>query len=43
MKARLRKTLLQSLMIERHLTREQVIEVLDRRGRDMGVRDFSLS
>src|SRR2546421_9983040 len=30
-------------MIERHLTREQVIEVLDRRGRDMGVRDFSLS
>ena len=43
MKARLRKTLLQCLMIERHLTREQVIEVLDRRARDMGVRDFALS
>src|SRR5436190_24392048 len=43
MKTRLRKTLLQSLMIERHLTREQVIQVLDRRARDMGVRDFALS
>ena len=43
MKTRVRKTLLQSLMIERHLTREQVIEVLDRRARDMGVRDFALS
>jgi hypothetical protein len=30
-------------MIERHLTREQVIEVLHRRARDMGVRDFALS
>ncbi|HEY2638474.1 MAG TPA: hypothetical protein VGI66_01135, partial [Streptosporangiaceae bacterium] len=43
MKTRLRKTLLQCLMIERHLTREQLIEVLDRRARDMGVRDFTLS
>ena len=43
MKARLRKTLLQRRMIERRLTREQAIEVLDRRARDMGVRDFALS
>src|SRR5260370_5716131 len=43
MKTRLRKTLLQCLMTERHLTREHVIEVLDRRARDMGVRDFALS
>jgi hypothetical protein len=43
MKTRLHKTLLQCLMIERHLTREQVIDVLDRRARDMGVRDFALS
>jgi hypothetical protein len=43
MKTRLQKTLLQSLMIERHLTREQAIEALDRRARDMGVRDFALS
>jgi len=43
MKPRLHKTLLQWLMIERHLTREQVIEVLDGRARDMGVRDFALS
>jgi hypothetical protein len=43
MKTRLRKTLLQCLMIDRHLTREQVIELLDRRARDMGVRDFALS
>ena len=43
MKTRLHTTLLQCLMIERHLTREQVIDVLDRRARDMGVRDFALS
>src|SRR5437899_11520724 len=43
MKMRSRRTLLQSLMIERHLTREQTIEALDRRARDMGVRDFALS
>ena len=42
MKTRLRKTLLQCLMTDRHLTREQVIEALDRRARDMGVRDFAL-
>src|SRR5258708_17998858 len=43
MKVRSPKTLLQSLMSERYLTREQAIEVLDRRARDMGVRDFALS
>src|SRR6266849_4229090 len=43
MKMRSRTTLLQSLMIERHLTREQTIEALERRARDMGVRDFALS
>jgi tetratricopeptide (TPR) repeat protein len=43
MKTRPRKTLLQCLMTKRHLTREQAIEVLDRRARDMGVRDFALS
>src|SRR5580700_1363805 len=43
MKVRSSKTLLQSLMSERHLTREHAIEVLDRRARDMGVRDFALS
>ena len=43
MKTRSRRTLLQSLMIECHLTREQTIEALERRARDMGVRDFALS
>src|SRR5437870_89881 len=43
MRMRSRKTLLQSLMIERHLTREHAIEALDRRARDMGIRDFALS
>src|SRR5438067_2009485 len=43
MKARPRKTLLQRLMSERHLTREHALEALDRRARDMGVRDFALS
>src|SRR2546429_1330578 len=43
MRMRSRKTLLQSLMIERHLTREHAIEALDRRARDLGVRDFPLS
>jgi hypothetical protein len=43
MKVRSSKTLLQSLMSERHLTREHAIEALDRRARDMGVRDFALS
>src|SRR2546428_663027 len=43
MRMRSRKTLLQSLMIERHLTREHAIEALDRRARDMGIRDFTLS
>src|SRR2546421_6633807 len=43
MRMRSRKTLLQSLMIERHLTREHAIEALERRARDMGVRDFALS
>ncbi len=36
-------TLLQSLMRERRLTHEQTIAVLDRRARDMGMRDFALS
>src|SRR6266513_2039554 len=43
MKTCLHKTLLQALMTGRHLTREQVIEALDRQARDMGVRDFALS
>src|SRR5437764_2534694 len=43
MKMRSRRTLLQSLMIERHLTREQTIQALERRARGMGVRDFALS
>src|SRR6267143_3760227 len=43
MKVRSPKTLLQSLMSERHLTRERAIEALDRRARDIGVRDFALS
>jgi hypothetical protein len=43
MKVRSPKTLLQSLMSERHLTRERAIEALDGRARDMGVRDFALS
>lgn len=37
------QTLLQCLMAERRLTREKAIEVLDRRARAMGVRDFALS
>jgi tetratricopeptide (TPR) repeat protein len=37
------QTLLQCLMAERRLTREQAIEVLDRRARARGVRDFALS
>lgn len=36
-------TLLQALMRERHLTREQTIDLLDRRARDMQVTDFALS
>ena len=36
-------TLLQGLMRERHLTREQTVELLDRRARSMGIRDFALS
>jgi hypothetical protein len=43
MRTHLRKTLLQRLMVERRVTREQAIEALDRRARDMGVRDFALS
>src|SRR2546425_969044 len=43
MRTHSRKTLLQCLMAERRLTREQVIEALDRRARGMGVRDFALS
>jgi tetratricopeptide (TPR) repeat protein len=42
MKPRLRKTLLQSLMNERHLTREETIEALERRAREMEVHDFTL-
>jgi hypothetical protein len=37
------KTLLQSLVHERHLTREQLIEVLERRARSMEILDFALS
>ena len=37
------KTLLQSLVHERHLTREQLIEVLDRRARSLDIQDFALS
>ena len=36
-------TLLQVLMRERRLTREQTIEVLERRARAMGIHDFALS
>lgn len=36
-------TLLQVLMRERRLTREQTLEVLDRRARTMGIHDFALS
>src|SRR2546429_2151006 len=43
MRTHLRKTLLQRLMVEHRLTREQAIEALDRRARDVGVRDFALS
>jgi tetratricopeptide (TPR) repeat protein len=42
MKPRLRKTLLQSLMNERHLTREETIEALEKRAREMEVHDFTL-
>ena len=42
MRTRSRKTLLQCLMVQRHLTREQAVEALERRARDMGVRDFAL-
>src|SRR5258708_36736216 len=42
MKPRLRKTLLQSLMNERHLTREETIEALEKRARQMEVHDFTL-
>jgi hypothetical protein len=42
-KPRERKALLQRLMIERHLTREHTVEALERRAREMGVRDFTLS
>jgi hypothetical protein len=37
------KTLLQSLVHERHLTREHLIEVLEQQARSMDVRDFALS
>ena len=37
------KTLLQSLVHERHLTREPLIEVLDRRARSLDIQDFALS
>lgn len=37
------RTLLQALAQRRHLTREQVIELLSQRARSMDVRDFSLS
>jgi len=43
MRTHSRTTLLQSLMVERRLTREQTIEALDRRARGMGMRDFALS
>src|SRR5207249_11885453 len=43
MRTHLRKTLLQRLMVERRVTREQAIEALHRRARGMGVRDFALS
>lgn len=36
-------TLLGALLRERHLTREQTIDLLDRRAREMQVRDFALS
>jgi len=36
-------TLLQILMRERHLTREQTIDVLDRRARQMDIKNFALS
>lgn len=37
------RTLLQALAQRRHLTREQVIELLSERARSMEIRDFSLS
>jgi len=37
------KTLIQALVHERHLTREQVIEVLDRRAQAMEIHDFAVS
>jgi hypothetical protein len=37
------RTLLQALVQERHLTREQMIDVLDRQAREMGIKDFALS
>src|SRR5207249_11237444 len=43
MRTHLRKTLLQRLMVERRVTREQAIEALHRRARGIGVRDFALS
>jgi hypothetical protein len=41
--ARERVTLLQRLMRERRLTRERTLDMLDKRAREMGVRDFALS
>lgn len=41
--ARKQATLLQTLVRRRHLTREQTIEVLDRRARVLDIRDFALS
>lgn len=43
MVARQRVTLIQRLMRQRRLTREQTLEVLSRRAQSLGVRDFTLS
>lgn len=43
MVARQRVTVLQQLMKQRRLTREQTLDVLNRRARTLGVRDFALS
>jgi hypothetical protein len=38
-----KRTLLQALMRQRHLTREQTVDLLEQRAREMRVTDFSLS
>lgn len=43
MGARQRVTRMQRLMKQRRLTREQTLDMLNRRARDLGVRDFTLS